>query len=119
MILSCVATICFGIIDSTDTIVVEDLMTDEFKSQKYFSEIDIALIDDTLAGILSILIAFFIEQYLHIYTHLIKHPLLDAIGIIIGTIIVIVFSKYVVRKYYFKKTLEEKEHKSREIHSLK
>jgi hypothetical protein len=118
ILISIVASACFGIVNSVDMIAIEDLMTDEFKSNNYLTEIDIALIDDTLAGILTMVLTIFLQKYIlhHLFSGIIKHPVFDAIGIILGTIIVIVISRYVVRKRYFKRTIDENERKKQRIH---
>jgi len=111
--ISLVASISFGIVDSINIILIEDLFSAEFKS-KYFSEVDVALIDDCIAGVISVLMAVGVDQFIvymgnkNPFSQIIKHPFFDSMGVIFGTLVVIILARYIKKRHFDKIHLEKK-----------
>ena len=87
-----VSSISFSIIDSIFFLFIEDNLKDFWKKRELSEDI-IPIVNGGLSSSISILIAVLIENYLERYYELFKHPLIEASGIIVGTIIILIVYK--------------------------
>jgi len=88
ILLSLVSTVVFGIIDALFLLFFEETLQTKIKKLMHIS-VDIA---EIIVGALSAAAAIFISSYVKISIeeeiYLIHHPLLDASGILLGTLVV-------------------------------
>jgi hypothetical protein len=87
-----ISSISFSIIDSIFFLFIEEHLQDYWKKRELTENI-IPIINGGLSSSISILIAMFIENYLERHFDMFKHPLIDATGMIIGTIIILLTYK--------------------------
>ena len=93
LLISMIASISFGVIDALNFLFLEEKLESFWKKFSFLDDKTIPLINGGLAAAISMLIAVHIEHYLeHKYT-IFKHPALNATGVIIGTILVILAHK--------------------------
>jgi len=90
-----VSSISFSIIDSIFFLYIEEHLQDYWKKREIAENI-IPIINGGLSSSISILIAMIIENYLESHFDMFKHPLIDATGMIIGTIIILLTYKIFV-----------------------
>tara|TARA_B100001057_G_C22614651_1_gene857934 strand:+ start:459 stop:791 length:333 start_codon:yes stop_codon:yes gene_type:complete len=99
LFLTLISTIIFGIIDSSFFLFAEEKIQKPIKKFKFFDNTTAELMTGGISTALAIMIASIIEDYiLHYYKNLIKHPLLDALGVLIGTFIIIILYKLFMKK---------------------
>ncbi len=91
--ISMLASVSFGVIDGINFLLIEDHLTNFWKKFDYFDDETITLLNGGISAALSIIIAVILEKYLEHYYTLFKHPLIDASGIIIGTVLVLLIYK--------------------------
>jgi hypothetical protein len=103
--LSLVSTVVFGIIDALFFLFFEETAQSKIKKLLHIS-VDIA---EIIVGALSAASAIFISSYVKMSleeeVYLIKHPLLDASGILLGSIVVTssyLFYTRVLQTHFFK-----------------
>lgn len=101
IVISLIATIIFGIIDSIFFLVAEDNIQNKLLKLKFFDETTAELFTGGLSSSTAIFIASYIGILLHKHFEILEHPIIDAIGIMTGTILVILF--YKLWKYYIEK----------------
>ena len=99
LLISMIASISFGVIDAINFLFIEHKLETFWKKFSFLDDKTIPLINGGIAAAISILIAVYIEHYLELHYTLFKHPALDATGVIIGTILVILLNK-LYTKYY-------------------
>ena len=93
--LALISTILFGIIDSVIFLFFEKEIQSIFENIDFFDEYSAELLTGGISAACALSISSMMEQYIEYYTKdFIKHPLLDAIGILIGTFIVIILYKF-------------------------
>ena len=90
-----VSSISFSIIDSIFFLYIEEYLQDYWKKREIAENI-IPIINGGISSSISILIATIIENYLESNFDMFKHPLIDATGMIIGTIIILLTYKIFV-----------------------
>jgi len=90
-----VSSISFSIIDSIFFLYIEEHLQDYWKKREIAENI-IPIINGGISSSISILIAMIIENYLESHFDMFKHPLIDATGMIIGTIIILLTYKLFV-----------------------
>jgi len=88
-----IASISFGVIDALNFLLIEHKLESFWKKFKFLDDKTIPLINGGIAAAISILIAVYIEHYLEVHYTLFKHPAIDATGVIIGTVSVILLNK--------------------------
>ena len=100
MMLMGLITMCiFAYIDSGLFLTLEEDITDYIKEYEYLDNYSRPVLLSGLASALAILISKSIKRYIILPNFkIIEHPLIDAIGILIGTLLVIV--TYEVLKTY-------------------
>lgn len=109
ILLSLIGTIFFGIIDGLFFLFIEESLTNKLKNIEFLDNITIPLIIGGLSASLSIFVSSFISKILHKHFEILDKPIIDSIGILIGTIIVIF--GYNIFKYIRKNIKKSKEDK--------
>ena len=113
-----ITSVSFTIIDTLFFLYIEDHLHEYWKKRELEKDI-IHVINSGIATSISIVIAMIIEHYLERHFDMFKHPLIDASGVVIGTIIMILLYKVFVIGHQpiihsFRKTGEEYEKVSNE-----
>lgn len=93
LLISMIASIIFGVIDAINFLFLEEKLESYWKKFSFLDAKTIPLINGGLAAAISMLIAVQIEHYLEEKYTLFRHPALNATGVIIGTILVILAHK--------------------------
>jgi len=97
ILISLIATIIFGIVDGLSFLFIEEELTKFWQNLGWFDQDIIPIINGGISSSIAIFITTFIYSLLKKKYDLLHHPFLDAIGIIIGTIIVIAFFSIYMR----------------------
>ena len=100
LLIGLIAGILFSVIDSAIFLFSEKELRNYM--EKHFSDLDddeISIILGSISAAISIFIANYIEHHVSSKLELMKHPLLDSIGVIIGVIIVISSYELIYKKY--------------------
>ena len=88
ILISFIAAIIFGIVDVFNIYLIEDYLHPVIKKILGLDEESLTIISGSLAVIVSIITAIFVESYLsHQYKYITRYPAIDIIGLIIGTIL--------------------------------
>jgi len=87
--LGMMASIIFGVVDAFNFLLVEDALASIWKRLGLTDEQSIDLLNSGLSSALSIFIALYIDVYFLSQFKTFKHPALDAIGVIVGTVLVL------------------------------
>ena len=98
--LALISTILFGVIDGFLFMFVEEYVQTELVKIPFF---DVNMAELAAGGIstsVAIFVAFYVHDIIEEHYHIIDHPILDALGVIIGTIIVLTI--YFLYKTYYK-----------------
>ena len=101
--ISFIAAVIFGIVDVFNIYLIEDYLHPVIKKAFGLDEESLTIISGTLAVIVSIISAIFVESYLsRKYKYITRYPTIDIIGLIIGTILFLFGLKlyYKLRKEY-------------------
>ena len=101
LLVSLTGAIFFGIIDALFFLLVEKKIQKRFYDISYFDKSMAELATGGLAAAIAIFASSFINVYLRKYYTFVENPILDFLGIIIGTIFVI-FHYYLYKKYVAK-----------------
>jgi uncharacterized membrane protein len=103
IIISFIAGIIFGIVDVFNIFLIEDYLHPSIKKFIGVDKETLTIVSGVLAVIVSIITAIFVEYFLlKKYKYINRYPLIDIIGIIIGTILFLFVLKlyYKLRKEY-------------------
>jgi hypothetical protein len=103
IIISFIAAIIFGIVDVFNIFLIEDYLHPYIKKIVGVDKESLIIISGVIVVIVSIITAIFVEYFLSKkYRYIIRYPLIDIIGIIIGTILFLFVLKlyYKLRKEY-------------------
>tara|TARA_Y100000389_G_C17133647_1_gene351477 strand:+ start:244 stop:579 length:336 start_codon:yes stop_codon:yes gene_type:complete len=99
ILLTLLSTITFGLIDGLFFLFFESKIQEPLNKISYFDENSAELLTGGISAASAIMFATIIEKIVeHHTTNVIKHPLLDAIGILLGTFIVIIIYKFFINK---------------------
>ena len=90
ILITLISTISFGIIDGGFFLFFEETIQDKLLKNKIMDLKSVELFVGGLSAAASIFFLTAIEEYIATHMEIHSHPLLDSIGIIIGTIIVII-----------------------------
>lgn len=101
IVLSFVSSILFGIIGSSLFLAFEQTVQKKFDDSSVFDKTSAELATDGITTSITIFIATSINLFLSHHFHIIHSPFIDSLGVIIGTIIVILI--YILFKYLLKK----------------
>jgi len=97
-IMSIISTIIFGLIDASFFLIGEETFQ-KILINKYNFDLPMAeLATGGFASSISIFVASFISNHLHSRYTIIDSPIIDAIGIILGTFIIILIYKFFLKK---------------------
>ena len=101
--ISFIAAVIFGIVDVFNIYLIEDYLHPVIKKAFGLDEESLTIISGSLAVIVSIISAIFVESYISSkYKYITRYPTVDIIGLIIGTILFLFGLKlyYKLRKEY-------------------
>ena len=87
------ASVSFAFIDALNFLIIETPLDKLWKKLNVLNANTIPIVNGGISAAISIFFALYIEQYLERHYTMFKHPLIDAAGIIIGTIIVLLLYK--------------------------
>lgn len=90
-----IVSIIFGSIN-TIVYIITEYELDDYLDKKGINKKVIPLLEGGISSSLAILITAFIEKYL-LGINMIKHPMIDVLGILLGTIIIIIIYIHVNR----------------------
>jgi len=90
ILLGFISTIFFGIIDSTFFLIVDDEFVNKLIKYKIFDEYSASMFSGSISAAIAIFVSIYVKLYLEKNFKLISHPLLDAFGIVIGALLVII-----------------------------
>ena len=88
--ISIIASVIFGIIDALNFFLVEEKLNNFWKQFSFLDETTIPILNGGISAAISIVIAYYVEHYISTHFNVLKHPGLEAAGIIIGAVIVLV-----------------------------
>ena len=102
ILISFIAALSFGIVDVFNIFLIEDYLHPYIKTWFEVDEESLSIISGSLAVIVSIITAIFVEYFLSKKYNYIRYPLIDALGLITGTVIFLFSLKlyYKLRKEY-------------------
>lgn len=98
LFISLLSTILFGIVDGTFFLLAEESLQDKFMKISFFDSNMAELLSGGISASIAIFLTFYTHNIIHKYYHLVDHPLLDSIGVLIGTLLVIV-AYYLYKRY--------------------
>ena len=97
LLISLISTIIFGVIDATIFLIGEETLQKILREQFNF---DLAMAELAMGGFaaaVSIFIATFVSESIESKYKTIDHPLIDSMGIILGTIFIILIYKFFLK----------------------
>ena len=95
--ISMLASVIFGIIDALNFFLVEEKLNNFWKQFSFLDETTIPILNGGISAAISIVIAYYVEHYISTHFNVLKHPGLEAAGIIIGAVIVLVGYKVLTK----------------------
>jgi hypothetical protein len=97
IVISFIAAIIFGIVDVFNIFLIEDYLHPVIKRILGLDNESLTIISGSLAVIVSIITAIIVHYYLSTkYKYITRYPLVDIVGLIIGTIIFL----FILKLYY-------------------
>lgn len=93
LLISLLSAIVFGAVDALNFLFVEEGATSFLESTNVFPNGTIPLAVGGISTAISVLISVYIRQALRSYSDLLESPYIDATGVIIGTLLIILFVK--------------------------
>ena len=97
LLMSLISTIIFGVIDATIFLIGEETLQKILREQFNFDLAMAELATGGFAAAVSIFIATFVSESIESKYKTIDHPLIDAMGIILGTIFIILIYKFFLK----------------------
>jgi len=97
LLISLISTIIFGIIDSTIFLIGENTLQQTLIDHLDFDLEMAELATGGFSAAVSIFIATFLSKIIESKYKIIEHPLIDAFGIILGTIFIILIYKFFLK----------------------
>jgi hypothetical protein len=94
LLISLISTIIFGVIDATIFLIGEETLQKILREQFNFDLAMAELATGGFAAAVSIFIATFVSESIESKYKTIDHPLIDAMGIILGTIFIILIYNF-------------------------
>lgn len=91
LLISLISTLLFGIIDSLIFLFGEEYLQKKLNTIDFFDETMSEVLTGGISASIALFIASFIRVRLHQHYKILDHPLIDAIGIILGSLLVIIF----------------------------
>jgi len=93
LLISMLSAVVFGAVDALNFLFVEDSLTSVLRSSHVFPKGTVPLAVGGLSTAISVLISVYIRQALRSYSDLLESPYIDATGVIIGTLLIILLVK--------------------------
>jgi hypothetical protein len=93
VVIGMLASVSFAFIDALNFLIIETPLDNLWKKLNVLNASTIPIVNGGISAAISIFFALYIEQYLERHYTLFKHPLIDAAGIIVGTIAVLLLYK--------------------------
>jgi len=111
ILISFIAALSFGIVDVFNIFFIEDYLHPYIQKWVNVDKETLSIISGSLAATVSIITAIFVESYLSSKYNFIRYPFIDALGLIIGTVIFLfglklyykLRTKYLDIKHFIKK----------------
>uniref|UniRef100_A0A6C0CX11 Uncharacterized protein n=1 Tax=viral metagenome TaxID=1070528 RepID=A0A6C0CX11_9ZZZZ len=97
LLISLISTIIFGVIDATIFLIGEETLQKILRQSFNFDIAMAELATGGFAAAVSIFIATFVSESIESKYKTIDHPLIDAMGIILGTIFIILIYKFFLK----------------------
>ena len=97
LLISLISTIIFGIIDAVIFLIGEETLQKILMQKFHFDLVMAELAVGGFSAAVSIFIATFVSESIESKYKTIDHPLIDAMGIILGTIFIIFIYKYFLK----------------------
>jgi hypothetical protein len=97
LLISLISTIIFGVIDATIFLIGEETLQKILREQFNFDLAMAELATGGFAAAVSIFIATFVSESIESKYKTIDHPLIDSMGIILGTIFIILIYKFFLK----------------------
>ena len=97
LLISLISTIIFGVIDATIFLIGEETLQKILREQFNFDLAMAELATGGFAAAVSIFIATFVSESIESKYKTIAHPLIDSMGIILGTIFIILIYKFFLK----------------------
>lgn len=94
LLISLLSTIIFGIIDASIFLIGEVSFQNILRQQFHFDLVMAELATGGFSAAVSIFFATFVSKSIESKYKIIEHPLIDAMGIILGTIFIILIYKF-------------------------
>ena len=101
LLISLISTIIFGIIDATVFLIGEETIQKILRENFHFDLAMAELATGGFSAAVSIFIATFVAESIESKYQTIDHPLLDAFGIILGTIFGFILQRNGVTNIYY------------------
>lgn len=89
VVLSLAGATVFGLVDALFFFTAEDTLQEKIMRSKNFDATSAELLTGGISAAVAILVAGGLSMYIEKHFHLIDHPLLDMVGIMIGTLLVV------------------------------
>lgn len=89
IIVSLFGTILFGLIDASFFLLFEEILRKKLTKNKYLDKNTIPILISTFAISISLFISSYITTMISTKINLIKHPLIEVIGFVIGKLTII------------------------------
>ena len=101
IVISLISSIIFGIIDALFFLIAEDTLQKKLVKINFVDNNMAELMTGGISASFAIFISNYIKNILERHHHLIEHPLIDASGIIIGTLLIIfLYYIQILKKIY-------------------
>ena len=97
LLISLISTIIFGVIDATIFLIGEETLQKILRQSFNFDIAMAELATGGFAAAVSIFIATFVSESIESKYKTIDHPLIDSMGIILGTIFIILIYKFFLK----------------------
>jgi len=96
--LSLLSTILFGIVDGTFFLLAEESLQNKFMKISFFDSNMAELLSGGISTSIAIFVTFYTHDMIHRHYHIVEHPLIESIGVLIGTLILL--CGYYLYRYY-------------------
>jgi hypothetical protein len=93
LLLSIFAATIFMIVGFINYLLISDILKKYLKEVPILEKKTVPVVLHGLSGFMSIFIVLFLEKHLHSKFKIMKHPYIDALGVIVGTILIILSYK--------------------------
>ena len=113
-LISIFATSLFGIVDAIFFLFAEDTLQEKILKFKFFDGLSSELLTGGISASIAIFVSSFLGMLIRKKYKIIENPLFDAIGILVGTIVVLLFYK-IFKIRLFQSIFKKKHSKKKEF----